>query len=392
MRRHIRRHQGADSRTELGREIEILHELASRVLGYQEALVRASDVCGDLDSIMALGIGAKRYGWVAPRMTDASNIIHIQSGRHPLQELAVPQYIPNNCYLRGCSGDLKQRDRQTEGIDDRSDQGTNVLVLTGPNQSGKSIYLRQVALIVYLAHIGSFVPAQSATIGLTDRILTRMTTQESVCRSESAFSIDLRQMAFAIGSVTRRSLVLVDEFGKGTQAEDGIALMAALIDNLASRRSEAPRVLAATHHHELFEPGVLKMGSNTALAHMDARIDVENEGSGDELVFLYALVPGKASTSFGVRCAAINGVDTDVVQRAEEITALLASQKDLQSACTKLSDDEARKLEKAEAVARRFLTVGMKQIHPMDGKEDDSVQQGHRQELVDLCMECADEC
>lgn len=376
---------------ELGREIEILHELASRVLCYQEALVRASDVCGDLDGIMALAIGAKRYGWVAPTITDASSIIYIENGRHPLQELAVPQYIPNDCYLGGCSGHPERRDRRTESLNDGPDHGKNVLILTGPNHSGKSIYLRQVALIVYLAHIGSFVPAQSAIVGVTDRILTRITTQEGVCRSESAFSIDLRQMAFATGSVTRRSLVLVDEFGKGTQTEDGIALMAALIDNLASRRGEAPRVLAATHHHELFEPGVLKMGSNIALAHMDARIDVENKRSGDELVFLYALVPGKASTSFGVRCAAINGVDTDVVQRAEEITALLASHKDLQSACAKLSDDEARRLEKAEMVARKFLAVGLEQVHPMDG-EDDSAQQGHRKELVDLCMECVDAC
>lgn len=367
---------------ELGREIEILHELASQVLCHKEALVRASDVCGDLDGIVALGIGAKRYGWVAPTMTDASSIIHIEKGRHPLQELAVPQYIPNDCYLG--------RDRQTESLDNWPDHDTNVLVLTGPNHSGKSIYLRQVALIVYLAHIGSFVPAQSATVGVTDRILTRMTTQEGVCRNESAFSIDLRQMALATGSVTRRSLVLVDEFGKGTQAEDGVALMAALIDNLASLRSETPRVLAATHHHELFESGVLKIGSNITLAHMDARIDVENEGSGDELVFLYALVLGEASTSFGVRCAAINGVDTDVVQRAEEITALLASQKDLQSACMGLSDDEASRLEKAEAVARRFLTVGLGQAYPEDGKDNSAQQQERRKELVDLCMECVE--
>lgn len=347
--------------------------------------MRASDVCGDLDSYIALGLGAKRYGWVAPTVTDASNVIDIRNGRHPLQELAVPHYIPNNCYLRGCSHQGEGRDEETEGLGDGSGQYSNVLILTGPNHSGKSIYLRQVALIVYLAHIGSFVPAQEATIGLTDRILTRMTTKESVCRSESAFSIDLRQMAFAIGSVTRRSLVLVDEFGKGTQTEDGVALMAALVDNLASRGSEAPRVLAATHHHELFETDVLNKDLNMTLAHMDARVNIENGDSGNELVFLYALVPGRATTSFGVRCAAINGVDTRVVQRAEEIAALLASQKDLQSACAELSDDEAKGLERAEAVARRLLTVDVED-EALDGMA--SAQQRHRKELVDLCMEC----
>ena len=367
-----------------GYEIEILHKLADRVLYYRQELVRASDVCGDLDSTMALGTGAKRYGWVAPTVTDMSNIIDIQSGRHPLQELAVSHYIPNDCYLGGCPSPDGEVDGEVEELGERSEQHTNVLVLTGPNHSGKSIYLRQVALIVYLAHIGSFVPAQRATIGLTDRILTRMTTKESVCRGESAFSIDLRQMAFAIGSVTRRSLLLVDEFGKGTQTEDGVALMAALIENLALRRNESPRVLAATHHHELFEPGVLNMGRNMALAHMDARVNVESEGSGNELTFLYALVPGRVTTSFGVRCAAINGVDTKVVHRAEEIAALLASQKDLQSACTDLSDEEASGLERAEVVSRRFLTVELEGNRSPDGTARDGRR--HIKELIDLCI------
>lgn len=370
----------------LGCEIEILHELSIRVLSYQRELVSASDACGDLDSTIALGVGAKRYGWVAPTVTDTSNIIDIQNGRHPLQELAVSHYIPNDCYLGSCSsldGDVSE---EVEKPDDLSCQHTNVLVLTGPNHSGKSIYLRQVALIVYLAHIGSFVPAQRATIGLTDTILTRMTTNESVCRSESAFSIDLRQMAFAIRSVTRRSLVLVDEFGKGTQTEDGVALMAALIDSLGSRRSEAPRILAATHHHELFEPGVLNMGPNMTLAHMDVRVSVGNEGPSNEVTFLYALVPGRATTSFGVRCAAINGVDTRVVRRAEEITALLTSQKDLQSACVELSDSEAKELERAEAVSRMVLSVELEDNRPLDGIV--GVTRQDRRRLIDLCMGC----
>lgn len=367
-----------------GCEIEILHELANRVLYYQQELVRASDLCGDLDSTMALGMGAKRYGWVAPMVTDTSNILDIQNGRHPLQELAVSHYIPNDCYLGGCTNLGGEGGGEVEELGDRSTQHTNILVLTGPNHSGKSIYLRQVALIVYLAHIGSFVPAQRATIGLTDRILTRMTTKESVCRSESAFSIDLRQMAFAVRSVTQRSLVLIDEFGKGTQTEDGVALMAALLDNLAFRQSESPRVLAATHHHELFEPDVLNMGSNMTLAHMDARVNVNDQWPGNEPIFLYALVPGRATTSFGVRCAAINGVDVKVVQRAEEIAALLASQKDLQSACADLSDDEAKGLERAETVSRRLLTVELEDTGSHDGMAIDGRR--HTKGLVDLCM------
>lgn len=335
---------------------------------------------------MALGLGAKKYGWVVPTMTDSSNIIHIEGGRHPLQELAVPHYIPNDCYLGSCFSPEEGNDAEPGKQGDDQREHTNLLVLTGPNHSGKSIYLRQVALIVYLSHIGSFVPARKATVGLTDLILTRMTTKESVCRSESAFCIDLRQMAFALGAVTRKSLVLVDEFGKGTQTEDGVALMAALIDNLASRQSEGPRLLAATHHHELFEQGVLKGCPNVALAHMDARIDIKDEGSGNELLFLYDLVPGRATASFGVSCAEVNGVDTNVLRRAGEIATLLASQKGLQSACEELSDDEAKNLETAEVVARKFLMVDLEENQPLDGMVNVSGQQ--RRELVNLCLEC----
>ncbi|SPN97820.1 related to MSH5 - meiosis-specific protein [Cephalotrichum gorgonifer] len=385
--RELDAHFGDIYGTIVGREIEILHELASRVLSYQEELVRASDACGDLDSLVALGVGAKRYGWVAPTVTDASNVIHIRNGRHPLQELAVPQYIPNGCYLGGFT-DQEEFGGEVEGLRDDPGQYTNVMVLTGPNHSGKSIYLRQVALIVYLAHIGSYVPAESATIGLTDRILTRMTTKESACRSESAFSIDLRQMAFALRSVTRRSLVLVDEFGKGTRAEDGVALMAALIGNIISRGDDGPRVLAATHHHELFEPGVLDMSPNIKLAHMDVQTNAGDEHAEDEPVFLYTLVPGNATTSFGVHCAAINGVGTDVVQRAEGITRLLGSGEDLESACAGLSEDEASQLEKAEAIARRFLAAGLGHLRQSEGEGGNRDGHGKRKELVDLCMEC----
>lgn len=124
-----------------------------------------------------------------------------------------------------------------------------MLILTGPNYSGKSVYLTQVALIVYMAHIGSFIPAQSATIGITDKILSRVSTRETVSRSQSTFMIDLQQMSLALNLATRRSLLIIDEFGKGTESSDGAGLAAAIFKYLLNRGAESMKVLAATHFH-----------------------------------------------------------------------------------------------------------------------------------------------
>ena len=124
-----------------------------------------------------------------------------------------------------------------------------MLILTGPNYSGKSVYLKQVAVIVFLAHVGSFVPAESATIGLTDKILSRITTRETVSRTQSAFMIDLQQISLSLNLATRRSLLIIDEFGKGTETSDGVGLACAVMEHLLSMGDERPKVVAATHFH-----------------------------------------------------------------------------------------------------------------------------------------------
>lgn len=124
-----------------------------------------------------------------------------------------------------------------------------MLVLTGPNYSGKSVYLKQVALIIFMAHVGSFVPAESARIGLTDKILSRVTTRETVSRAQSAFMIDLQQISLALNLATRRSLLIIDEFGKGTDASDGAGLACAVMEYLLSLGCDRPKVVGATHFH-----------------------------------------------------------------------------------------------------------------------------------------------
>lgn len=332
-----------------------MHELGVKVLEHEVALATASDLCGDLDSLLALALGADKYKMTAPHMTTA-NVIQIDQGRHPLQELVVPSFIANDTLLLGGLGD-EQDDRSI--ITDEMRELPSVMVMTGPNHSGKSVYLKQVALIVFLAHIGSFVPADRACIGLTDRLLTRIATRESVSRNESAFAIDLKQAAFSINFATRRSLILIDEFGKGTNSVDGAGLVTALIDHFVSLGDEAPKVFAATHFLEIFEHGFLPNSTRLTLTHMDVRVDLEAENTEDQVTYLFRLMPGRSASSFGSRCAAMNGVDEAVVKRADAIALLLARGEDLQAACARLTERETEKLDEAEAVARDFLEIDL---------------------------------
>lgn len=330
-----------------------MHELGVKVLEYEQALMNASDLCGDLDSLLALALGADKYQLTSPQMTTA-NVIEIQGGRHPLQELVVSCFIANDTILLGGPGD-EQDDRSI--ITDQTRYLPSLMVMTGPNHSGKSVYLKQVALIVFLAHIGSFVPADGACIGLTDRLLTRMATRESVSRNESAFAIDLKQAAFSINFATRRSLILIDEFGKGTNSMDGAGLITALLDHFVNLGNEAPKVLAATHFHEIFERNFLPGTPRLSLAHMNVRVDLEAENSDDQVTYLFRLTPGRSASSFGSRCAAMNGVDGAVVQRADAIALLLARGEDLRAACARLTERETEGLQEAELIARNFLEM-----------------------------------
>jgi|TARA_R110002003_G_scaffold28_28_gene1756 DNA mismatch repair protein MSH5 len=234
-------------------EIEISHELAQYVLQYEALLTACSDICGELDSLLALAQGAKIYNLCRPQVT-LDNILRIKGGRHILQELTVSSFVPNDTLLMGGTGDVASSQAYARASSPSQHTGVNsdapsMLVLTGPNYSGKSVYLKQVALIVFMAHIGSFVPAQSAQIGLTDKILSRVTTRETVSRVQSAFMLDLQQISLALSLATRRSLLIIDEFGKGTEASDGAGLACAVMDHLLGLGSERPKVIGATHFH-----------------------------------------------------------------------------------------------------------------------------------------------
>lgn len=330
-------------------EVEIMHRLARDILKYEQVLATASDLCGHFDSILALALGAEKYALVAPQMTD-TNVLLIKNGRHPLQELIVPSFVPNDCHISVGVGPNSEDEQ-------RGDDIPQAMLLTGPNHSGKSVYLKQTAIIVFLAHIGCYVPAEKALVGLTDRILTRISTKESMSRDESAFAIDLKGMAQAMRCSTPRSLLLVDEFGKGTNADDGAGLFAALLCHFLSTGYKGPRLLLATHFHELFESTQMDDLHGVQLTHMVVRSISSTGHEPDRITYLYRLAQGYSNSSFGTRCAALNSVPSEIVMRAEAITQLLCQNEDLTSACRKLSVQEKTHLQYAEEVARKFLEV-----------------------------------
>ncbi|KAI8936520.1 hypothetical protein NX059_006924 [Plenodomus lindquistii] len=287
------------------REIEISHELAQHVLQYEELIAACSDICGELDSLVALAQGAKQYNLCRPRVTH-DNVLAIKGGRHILQELTVSSFVPNDTLLVGGAGgsdDEAEAPPRFTSTDSHSryspDQHPGMLVLTGPNYSGKSVYLKQVALIVFMAHVGCFVPAENAEIGITDKILSRVTTRETVSRVQSAFMIDLQQISLALSLATRRSLLIIDEFGKGTESSDGAGLACAVMDHLLSLGSERPKVIGATHFHEIFEMGHLEPRAALAFGHMEVRIDTDASEVNDQITYLYNFRIGRSTSSFG---------------------------------------------------------------------------------------------
>ncbi|MCJ1281630.1 MutS protein msh5 [Xylographa opegraphella] len=345
------------------KEIEIVHELATEVLRFETMLCTVSGVCGELDCLIALAQGAKMYRLSRPRMTN-ENIIKIDGGRHPLQELTVPSYVTNDTYLIGGSG---AEDPGLESISESSlhpsqevprvggTYGPNVLIMTGPNYSGKSIYLKQVALIVYMAQVGCFVPADRAVIGITDKILTRVATRETVSKIQSAFMIDLQQISSALCLATHRSLLIIDEFGKGTDANDGAGLSCGVFEHLLGLGNARPKVLGATHFHEIFEHGFLKPRMELAFSHMEVRVDYKAHDVENQITYLYNLRQGRGVASYGSICAALNGISQVVVGRAEDLILLSARGEDLVAICARGKKGVTEDVDDAEEIARQFL-------------------------------------
>ncbi|CAO2833577.1 unnamed protein product [Amaranthus hypochondriacus] len=279
----------------LDMERVITRDLISHVLLFSTHLLKAVNFAAELDCLLSLALVAQQNNYVRPNLS-ADTTLNIQNGRHVLQEMTVDTFIPND----------------TKILDDGK-----INIITGPNFSGKSIYIKQVALIVFLSHIGSFVPADAAVVGLTDRIFCAMGSK-LMAAEQSTFMIDLQQVGMMLRQATSRSLCLLDEFGKGTLTEDGIGLLGGTVSYFASS-DDTPKVLVCTHLTEIFHESLLPKCEKIKFYTMSVLRPEENSAPVEDIVFLYRLIPGQAPLSYGLHCAMLAGISDDVVKRAAEI-------------------------------------------------------------------------
>ncbi|HSM56461.1 MAG TPA: DNA mismatch repair protein MutS, partial [Candidatus Sulfomarinibacteraceae bacterium] len=279
-------------------ERRLFDEVCAEVGEAAERLLHTAQLLARLDVAASLAEVAAHHDYVRPEI-DEDTRLHIVSGRHPVVErtLQLERFVPNDT----CMTD-----------DER------IHIITGPNMSGKSTILRQAALIVLLAQIGSFVPAREAHVGLTDRIFTRIGAHDELHAGRSTFMVEMVETAEILNHATPRSLLILDEIGRGTSTYDGLSIAWAIVEYLHNHPRLRPRTLFATHYHEL-----------TGLADvlpLVANYNVAVAEEGDDVVFLHELVPGGADRSYGIHVAQLAGLPRDVVSRAKEILRNLEQQ------------------------------------------------------------------
>jgi DNA mismatch repair protein MutS len=277
-------------------ETSIYRNVCAQVAEAAAQLLATAGVVAELDVACGLAEAAARYGYARPAL-DESDAIEIRDGRHPMVEraLAAGAFVPNDA-------DLASSDAQ-------------IIVLTGPNMAGKSTYLRQVAVIALMAQAGSFVPAASARVGVVDRIFTRVGAGDDLTSGQSTFMVEMTETSAILHNATSRSLIILDEIGRGTSTYDGMAIARAVVEYLHNRPGLQARTLFATHYHELTELA----GRLPRVQNYNVAVAEEGADGARRIVFLRRIVPGGADRSYGVHVAELAGLPKAVVQRAREV-------------------------------------------------------------------------
>lgn len=280
-------------------ERQLFEDLCKEIAQSAPRLLQTARAVAHLDALLSLAEVAIREGYVRPTLTD-DDLLVIKDGRHPVVEKLLDEgirYVPNDTHF---------------------DSMSRIHIITGPNMSGKSTYIRQVAIITLLAQIGSFVPADEATIGLVDRIFARIGAQDEIHAGQSTFMVEMIETARLLSGSSRRSLLILDEVGRGTSTYDGLAIARAVVEFIHNNPRLNCRTLFATHYHELTEmPNILPRSRNFNVA-------VSEEG--ENIVFLHKVIPGGADRSYGVHVAQLAGMPRPVVERAKELLHHLESQ------------------------------------------------------------------
>jgi len=287
-----------------GIEREILLDIRAKILDHSSDIHRISSQIATLDALYGLSKLAMQPGYIAPEITDDTDIT-IHEGRHPVVELySINPFVSNDTLL------------------DREDN--HLLIITGPNMAGKSTYIRQTAVLVIMAQMGCFIPAKSARIGIVDKIFTRIGAHDEIMKGQSTFMVEMSETADILNNLSERSLIILDEIGRGTSTYDGLSLAWAVAEYLQKQRV---RTLFATHFHEL-----------TALA--DEHTGVKNYNVAvkewrNDIIFMHKIIPGGCDDSYGIYVAKLAGVPREVIKRGKQILSKLELQGNLQDHISK---------------------------------------------------------
>ena len=325
-------------------EYQIFAALRDRVAAQVERVQAAAAAVATLDALCSLAEVAARNRYTMPEI-DISRTLDIREGRHPVVEAAQKDvlFVPNDTFL--------------------NDAGDRVAIITGPNMAGKSTYMRQTALIVLMAQIGSFVPARSAVIGITDRVFTRIGASDDLASGQSTFMVEMAEMANILRHATSASLLILDEIGRGTSTFDGMAIARAMLEYCADKRKLGARTMFATHYHELSAlEGTLDGVRN---------YNITAKKQGGNLIFLRKIVSGSADDSYGIEVAKLAGVPEPVIKKAKQYLAELESGPAVLpafSAPAERSDPDQVSLTdvSASALADELLALDLNTITPLE--------------------------
>ncbi len=328
-------------------EYVLFAQVRDTVAAQVERIQRTAKAVARLDVYASLSLVAMRNNYVRPTL-NGKGLIDIKNGRHPV----VEKMIPNDMFIAN---------------DTRLDNGGNrISIITGPNMAGKSTYMRQTALIVLMAQIGSFVPAEKAKIGIVDRIFTRVGASDDLASGQSTFMVEMTEVANILRNATPKSLLILDEIGRGTSTFDGLSIAWAVIEHIANTRLLGAKTLFATHYHELTElEGKLPGVNNYCIAVKER---------GDNIVFLRKIVRGGADRSYGIQVAKLAGVPDSVIERAKELAEQLSD-----ADITETVKDMAG-VKKPKKKVPHYDEVDMKQMTLFDTAKDDDILQ----ELKDI--------
>ena len=324
-------------------EYELYSEVRETIAGQVERIQQTAKAVAALDAFSSLALVAERNNYVRPKINE-KGILDIKEGRHPVVERMIPNdmFIANDTYL----DDKKHR----------------ISIITGPNMAGKSTYMRQTALIALMAQIGSFVPAESANICLSDRIFTRVGASDDLASGQSTFMVEMTEVANILRNATSKSLLILDEIGRGTSTFDGLSIAWAVVEYISDSKLLGAKTLFATHYHELTElEGKMDNVNNYCIAVKE---------KGDDIVFLRKIVKGGADKSYGIQVAKLAGVPDLVISRAKEIVEEL-SDEDITNRVSEIAAKEHTAKKKGKA--KKYDEVDMAQMSLFDTVKDDDV-------------------